>query len=242
MVVVFGVLSFQNLSENINPDIKLPSFSSYEINNSCELSLFFQDNIIQTKAVSHTNGFPLKNKEMLEMSAQETQDITNKWQNEAIKEVTGLEGNYLSPEEIQFIQENPDSKQAIEYKEKSEKLTEYSHSLTESESEVQFMLILEKYMEKKIDWIMETFSINPTLRSKVVVVSELSDEYAHYGPSNKALYNLYLLNSDDYQEDIECGKKYHQNFGDETYQVMVQLYGKEEADRRQAKIKEILYG
>ena len=109
------------------------------------------------------------------------------------------------------------------------------YSLSKSEYEQRGQYILDELKKVPVDHTMEYNSINPEFRS---IVHNL----IHYLEDDTVIYNFYDFSVTDYTEDLECGKKLHQDHSDKLYKFIEKAYGKEFADKRQDAIKSALYG
>ena len=50
-----------------------------------------------------------------------------------------------------------------------------------------------------------------------------------------------LILPESYKEDPECGKKFHERFGDETFKALKHIFGEEEAMNKYNEIKDTIY-
>ena len=86
------------------------------------------------------------------------------------------------------------------------------------------------------DKIVQENSINPAFKDDIVGILKIGMLSGNGNP-----YVTYLLETHKYSEDLECGKKYHEYFGDKTFKIMEQLWGKDFALERHNEIKKVLY-
>jgi len=192
--------------------------SPFEINTSCELAYWIQN----------TNGMTDFGENNLEHT-----NLSQKWMKDAQIEV-GSELIGISEVEYRYAIENPESPEA---KKLGEEMMLYYQSENIEESA---NMVTEKIAEKYTNWIMEKFSINPSLREdvKLTVSAFTLDQIEKL----KLFRIVNLIELEKYAQDLECGKKYHEDFGDETFKQMKILYGEEWAQERQREIKQTLYG
>ncbi len=104
--------------------------------------------------------------------------------------------------------------------------------------------IWEKLYELQIDNIMTYNSIHPKLRDSVKSVVENMFQAQPKSTEEQitAMNVIFLIQSEPYKEDPECGKKFHERFGNETFKMLKQIFGEDRATIEYDKIKKIIYG
>ena len=135
------------------------------------------------------------------------------------------------PIDVKYVQDVIDQKKA-ETEEKVENLDMSSMSRADQEK-----IVLEMWDELKeipVNHTMEYNSIDPKLRSFVY-------NMVNYQEKEEELVEFYDMTPEDYEEDLECGKKLHKEHSDTLYEFAVTVHGKSFADERQTTIQQILY-
>lgn len=99
---------------------------------------------------------------------------------------------------------------------------------------------IEQMKEELLNYIMEYNSINPKLRNSVSLVLEKSN--VDSSQKMTLLNTMYMIDSKYYLDDPECGKKFHEQFGSETFKSLKSLYGEEKGQEKYSELKDIIYG
>ena len=134
------------------------------------------------------------------------------------------------PVDVKYVQGLIDQKKA-ETEEKVENLDMSSMSRADQEK-----VVLEMWDELKeipVNHAMEYNSIDPKLRSFVY-------NMVHYQEKEEELVEFYDMTPEDYEEDLECGKKLHDEHSDTLYDFAKTVHGKSFADERETAIQQIL--
>ncbi|NIP61897.1 MAG: hypothetical protein GWN01_15215 [Nitrosopumilaceae archaeon] len=101
--------------------------------------------------------------------------------------------------------------------------------------------ILKKGRKIVTDHVMQHNAINPKLRSSVDLI--LNKALSTQTPQEKidALNTMFLIDLEPYKEDPECGKRFHETFGAQTFEALEGLYGEEGAQKKYQEIKDAIY-
>lgn len=94
--------------------------------------------------------------------------------------------------------------------------------------------------QELVDHVMEYNSIHSKLRDSVELVSTKAFTAEIYQEKITVLNTMYLIEPEPYRDDSQCGKQFHERFGDETFKTLKSLYGEEGAQKKYDEIKEII--
>ena len=124
---------------------------------------------------------------------------------------------------------------------KNQELDGKTHLLSPYEQELYMQKIETKTRNVLADKIIQENSIDPAFKGNIqgILKTGRIGMVSVYGADP---FVVYLLETHKYSEDLECGKKYHKYFGDETFKIMEQLWGKDFALQRHQEIQDTLYG
>lgn len=136
------------------------------------------------------------------------------------------------PIDVKYVQDLIDQKKA-ETEENIENLDMSSMSRANQEKIV--LQMWDELKEIPVNHAMEYNSIDPKLRSFVY-------NMVHYQEKEEELVEFYDMTPENYEEDLECGKKLHEKHSDTLYEFAVTVHGKSLADERQTTIQDLLYG
>ena len=133
-----------------------------------------------------------------------------------------------------------------EFEQKTEELWEKYYEKMRNDPE----FMKEKYLElfawmeqRTIDHIMDYNSIHPKLRNSVELISTYDSNPPETHQEKINLLNImHLIELDPYKEDTDCGKKFHEEFGDITFSTLKSLRGEESAQKQYDDIKKTIYG
>lgn len=130
----------------------------------------------------------------------------------------------------------------IEFEEKAAKMRdELGDDLYSEKSQQKGRELLESMEQKSLDHIMTYNSINPKLRHSVELALFRASPVETMEDGNSLLNTVYLIQPESYKEDLQCGKQFHERFGDETFKTLKSMFGSEElAMKRYNEIKEII--
>ena len=92
--------------------------------------------------------------------------------------------------------------------------------------------------DRTVDEIMNHNSIDPKLRPWIVMLEDFGQNPEI---NRQGLTQLIVLDPQYYQEDLTCGKKLHEDFGNDIYLDTKRLHGEDFASQQQEEIKRILY-
>jgi len=131
-----------------------------------------------------------------------------------------------------------------EFEKKSKKMLEkYGDQLRNPEFLKQKNIEFFDAMEQElIDYAMDYNSIHPKLRESVefVLSTKVYDAETHQERIT-VLNIMYLIEPEPYRDDPQCGKKFHERFGDETFKALKQMFGEERAVSEYNNLKKIIY-
>ena len=136
------------------------------------------------------------------------------------------------PIDVKYVQDLIDQKKA-ETEESVENLDMSSMSRADQEKVV--LKMWDELKEIPVNHAMEYNSIDPKLRPYVY-------NMVHYQEKEEELVGFYDMTPEDYEGDLECGKKLHEAHSDTLYEFAISVHGKSFADERQTTIQDILYG
>jgi len=100
----------------------------------------------------------------------------------------------------------------------------------------------EQLNQEILDYVMEYNSIHPKLRISVELVFSKTFTAETYQEKTAVLNTMYLIELEPYQEDPQCGKQFHERFGEETFKTLKSIHGEELAKKRYETIKDSIYG
>jgi len=99
----------------------------------------------------------------------------------------------------------------------------------------------EQGRQEVLDHAMEYNSIHPKLRDSVELVSTKAFTAETYQEKITVLNTMYLIEPEPYRDDPQCGKKFHERFGNETFKTLKQIFGEERAVSDYNNLKKIIY-
>ena len=199
----------------------------YKINTSCELAYLIQDNGLKKK---HWSGMELET--FMKFYRNSWMDAwVDVWNDEFGDDYGRLDENRVKKA---LKDTNSDSPQPAEqeFNRKFLLLSPYEQDLYTQKVETKTRSVL-------ADKIIQESSINPAFKGDIHSILKAGRIITAYGADP---FVTYLLETHKYSEDLECGKKYHEYFGDETFKVMEELWGSDFALERHNEIKKVLYG
>ncbi len=103
------------------------------------------------------------------------------------------------------------------------------------------LALMEEFKQKTTDHVMDYNSIHPKLRDSLENFGLRNQDYESQLDKVELLNTMYLIQPESYQEDPQCGKQFHERFGDETFQALKTMFGNEElAMKRYNEIKKTI--
>jgi len=85
-------------------------------------------------------------------------------------------------------------------------------------------------------------SIHPKLRDDVILLETNVYPDLTFEERIAVVNKVSLILPEPYKEDPECGKKFHERFGDETFKALKHIFGEERAMIEYDKLKKTIYG
>ena len=197
----------------------------YKVNTSCELAYWIQDN-------THTKGnwVGMETETFMKIFRDSAMDAWVEVWNEEFGDDYGRVDENQVGEALMDTGSDP-LQSATQGFEKKFLL------LSPHEQELYMQKLEPKSWSLLADKIVQQNSINPYFKDDVLGILKIGMLSGHGNP-----YVTYLLETHKYSEDLECGKKYHKYFGDETFKIMEELWGTDFASERHNEIKKVLYG
>ncbi len=132
-----------------------------------------------------------------------------------------------------------------EFEKKSKKMLEKYGDRLKNDPEFLKQKNIELFdaMEQElIDYAMDYNSIHPKLRESVEFVLSTKVYDAETYQERFTIVNImYLIEPEPYRDDPQCGKKFHERFGDETFKALKQIFGEERAVSEYNNLKKIIY-
>ena len=197
----------------------------YKVNTSCELAYWIQDN-------THTKGnwVGMETETFMKIFRDSMMDAWVEVWNEEFGDDYGRVNKNQVREAMKDTGSDP-LQSATQGFEKKFLL------LSPHEQELYMQKLEPKRWSLLADKIVQENSINPVFKDDILGILKIGMLSGNGNP-----YVTYLLETHKYSEDLECGKKYHKYFGDETFKIMEELWGSDFALERHNEIKKVLYG
>ena len=199
----------------------------YKVNTSCELAYWIQDNTLKK---GNWVGMEITDETFMKIFRDGWIDAqVEVWNEEFGDDYGKVDKNQVS-EAMKDTGSDPLKSPTQGFQKKLLMLSPHEQEL--------FMQKVEpKMWSLSADKIVRENSINPVFKDDVLGILKIGMLSGNGNP-----YVTYLLETHKYSEDLECGKKYHKYFGDETFKIMEQLWGKDFALQRHQEIQDTLYG
>lgn len=199
----------------------------YKINTSCELAYWIRDNIHKK---GNWVGMEITDETATEIFYDNTIEAWAEVWNEEFGDDYGRVDKNQVREAMKDTGSDPFQSATQGFQKKFLLLSPHERELFMQKSETKRWNIL-------ADKIIQENSINPAFKDDILGILKIGMLTGNGNP-----YVTYLLETHKYSEDLECGKKYHKYFGDETFKIMEELWGSDFALERHNEIKNVLYG
>ena len=95
--------------------------------------------------------------------------------------------------------------------------------------------------DRTYDRTMALNSIHPKLRDDVILLETNVYPDLTFEEKIAVVNKASLILPESYKEDPECGKNFHERFGDETFKTLKQIFGEERAVSEYSNLKKIIY-
>ena len=198
----------------------------YKVNTSCELAYWIRDNTLKK---GNWTGMEIEETFMKIFGDSVIDAWVEVWNEEFGDDYGRVDKNQVS-EAMKDTDSDPLQSATQGFQKKLLMLSPHEQELFMQKSETKRWSLL-------VDKIIQENSINSVFKGDVLGILKIGMRSGNGNP-----YVTYLLETHKYSEDLECGKKYHEYFDDETFKIMEELWGKDFALERHNEIKKVLYG